>query len=380
MSFKHSARDEGLSYFCWIRPDRKEVVMRSIAKKSIAILSAVGAAGLGSVFLGAGPASADPPDCTDLGSAPSGTYIGNGICELTITATDTPTNFSTGGMTDLEVLLVGGGGTGAYGGGGGGGQVRIIDFDNAEGYLTARVGAPGQPTTINNSGLTTFIANYGTDGTNGGDYTSYKIGSSGVSGSGHKGYPADHIGGAGGGAKASPTSRYNGGAGVKAESAPIDGSNGKKVTPRIPLFAGDTACYGGGGATASATKFGTPGCNAGGATSTSWIEATDNMGGGGGAELTLPLNGDEDEGASGVVVIRWNANPDVTLSFNDGARGHDPKSEHLIGGMVPTKPANPKVSGYKFLGWYTDAAFTTPADFTAAISADTTFYGKFAKS
>ncbi len=347
--------------------------MHSFAKKTIAIASAAGVAGVSSIMFAAAPASATPT-CEN-----GGTLINATTCELTLTSGQTFTVQSD--MSQLEALLVGGGGTGEYGGGGGGGQVKIVDFDGTTApSLTVSVGSAGNATTISD-GTTTATAKAGTSATNGSKDNGYAPGTSGVSGSGHKGYPEKHIGGGGGGAAGSPSSRYNGGAGLVASKASITNLAGKKVTPLIPLFKGDTNCYGGGGAVGTTKKAGKPGCNAGSLSEPGGtiVNPVDNMGGGGSSVISSPEQSGEYTGAAGVVVLRWNAAPVVTLTFNDGARGHNPKTEHLISGATPTKPTNPKVSHYKFLGWYTDPTFATPASFTVPITDSEIFYGKFAK-
>ncbi|PEJ58265.1 hypothetical protein CN692_08265 [Bacillus sp. AFS002410] len=43
-----------------------------------------------------------------------------------------------------------------------------------------------------------------------------------------------------------------------------------------------------------------------------------------------------------------------------------------------TKPEEPTKVGYKFIGWYSDSALTTPFDFTTIITKSTTLYAKYA--
>ena len=359
--------------------------MHALAKKTIAIASAVGVGGVSSLFFAAAPASAIP-DCANGGTLVSGTHI----CELTLTynsadaSPGTYTFQATSDMTQLQVLLVGGGGNGNYGhGGGGGGSVKIVDFDGgAAPNLNIQVGSWGNSSTVN-VGTKTATAAYGTfDVAETSNVVKGKTvttnGKSGVSGNGHAGY---HEGsseyGGGGGANGTPTHHRDGGAGKVADKVTYKTISGTTVTPQYPLFAGDNTCYGGGGAVGDGTKDGVATCGGGSvASGDTIIDPGANSGGGGGA---LMASTGVELGATGVVIVRWNATPAVKLSFDDGKRGHDPKTEHLFVGDTPTVPTKPKVSGYTFDLWYTDAAFTTLANFTTPIAATETFYGQFTK-
>ena len=52
-------------------------------------------------------------------------------------------------------------------------------------------------------------------------------------------------------------------------------------------------------------------------------------------------------------------------------------SQTVISGSIPTKPSNPKHSGFKFMGWYTTADGDTEFDFSAPITSDTYVYAKW---
>lgn len=344
--------------------------MHAFAKKSLAIASAVGVAGVSSIFLGAAPASAVvPPDCG------SGTLLTGNICEQTFTGSGTFT--ATPDMTKLQVLLVGTGGSGGYGGGGGGGgAVKIVDFDGGSApTLTINAGQYQAAASVSD-GTTTVTAAFGKDAVAKTDSTPAQTG---VSGNGHKGYPWGTIGGGGGGAHGSPAHRRDGGAGIAANKVTVKTVKGKAVSPYIKLFAKDTNCYSGGGAVGNGTTNGKPGCNGGFVAAGGTITApTANMGGGGGGLISTTDTGGN-PGSNGVVIVRWNATPAITLSFNDGKPGHNPKAQHLLAGTTPTKPTSPSVRGYKFLGWYTDAARTTKASFTDPLDSSAVFYGKFKK-
>jgi uncharacterized repeat protein (TIGR02543 family) len=349
--------------------------MKLLAKKSVAIASAFGVAGVSSLFFGAAPANADPT-CANGGVLKTGN-----ICELTLTSSGTFAK--TADMTQLQVLLVGGGGDGGYSSGGGGGQVEVVDFNGSQAEtLTVSVGGTEAQSSVADTSQTVAVS-AGTGASGASASGTVVPGASGISGNGHKGYPVGKtIGGGGGGAGASPKSRNNGGAGLAASKAPSVYVNGEPASPLIHLFSNDTTCYGGGGAIGTGKKGhdGTAACG-GGAVSIGGaiVPPTLNRGGGAGAIVTNPMNESINDGAAGVVVIRWNATPQVKLMFDDGARGHEPATQNLLSGNLPKKPANPKVSHYTFKGWYTDAAFTTKASFTTPVTTSETFYGKFAK-
>ena len=66
-----------------------------------------------------------------------------------------------------------------------------------------------------------------------------------------------------------------------------------------------------------------------------------------------------------------------TVSFNvDGGSAVD--SQTVLNGKSATKPADPTKSGFVFVGWYADAAFTTPYAFGAApVTGDTVVYARW---
>ena len=92
---------------------------------------------------------------------------------------------------------------------------------------------------------------------------------------------------------------------------------------------------------------------------------------------TTAVSAAQRAGASGVVVIRWTAAPTVTLTFDANGHGTAPASQDVQPGTAPTKAADPAATGYLFGGWYADAALTTPADFSAPLTAATTFFAKW---
>ena len=66
----------------------------------------------------------------------------------------------------------------------------------------------------------------------------------------------------------------------------------------------------------------------------------------------------------------------VTLTFDtDG--GTAIPAQSVRSGSAPTKPADPTKSGYTFVNWYEEAAFTNVFDFTDPLTANATAYAKF---
>jgi uncharacterized repeat protein (TIGR02543 family) len=327
---------------------------------TVAVIGA--AAGVSTIFLGAAPASAATPQCGAVGTLIPSTNI----CEQTFTTAGAATFTRTADMTQLEVLLVGAGGSGGNAdaadsyaaNGGGGGDVQVVDFspDTAQTTLTLNVGSGGASSTATD----TVVSGTASAG------SSSFIGNPGNSGSGMAGVP----GGGGGGAGAAAAGA-NGGAGKQVST----------IAPSGSLFAGDTNCYGGGGAEGTfGGTLGTATCGGGtvadGATATTIVSPVANSGGGGGG-------GDENSdqpgnvaGADGLVVVRWNA-ATVTLTFNNDGHGAAIASEAVVTGSAPTRPADPSATGWVFRGWYTDPSFTTAADFSAPLTAATTFFARW---
>lgn len=67
----------------------------------------------------------------------------------------------------------------------------------------------------------------------------------------------------------------------------------------------------------------------------------------------------------------------VTFESNGGT---DVASQSVDDGGTVTKPAVPSRWGFDFVGWYSDAALTTPYDFTATVSGDLTLYAKWTEA
>lgn len=341
--------------------------MKLAARRTSIIIATAATAGVSTVFAGAAPAMAAGESC-----GTTGTLVSPGVCEARYTS-GTSTFTPTPQMTKLEVLLVGAGGAGydpgatstGYAAAGGGGEVRVVDFSGSTAPIqltVASAGAPGSAV----SGTRTEPVRNGADAVapvGGGTATG---GASGNGNAGAIGYGGS--GGAGGGSGAATTTE-NGGAGVSVQSLVAAGS----------LFAGDTECFGGGGATgfaAGTPTLGTPGCGGGGpdATATGLIAAVANSGGGGGSVNTTQSAALR-AGASGIVIVRWTST--VTLSFDARGHGTAPATQTLAYGTAGARPADPKAEGFQFEGWFTDPSLTTPADFTAALTGSATYYAKW---
>jgi uncharacterized repeat protein (TIGR02543 family) len=336
-------------------------------------------AGISSFFWGAAPAFAVTNPCG------TGTLVSGNICEQTFTAT-TATNFTPPAQTTkLEALLVGGGGGGnvrvssaptttGYAVGGGGGQVQIVDFTASVGSATPLVVTAGAGGAAGIAGVASTVTGGPVASASGGGAASATTGGSsgtntGASISDGATNPTYYGGGAGAGPTGSTTT--------------IDGGTGATVSTSFSsdaLFGSDPACYGGGGSALRSPAVGVAGCggNAPSAdpAATTYPTVIANTGGGGAASLTVGTGG---AGSTGVVVFRWFA-PTYTLTFAADGHGTVPAPELVVQGSAPTRPTDPTATGYVFEGWYTDAGLTTPADFSAPLTASTTFYAKWVPS
>jgi uncharacterized repeat protein (TIGR02543 family) len=336
--------------------------MQRVAKKATAIVATAAAVGFSSLFLAAAPATAAPVTCGN-----GATMLTGGICELTVTATG-PTVFTpTAEVSQLEALLVAGGGSGTYAaqsyGAGGGGEVKVVGFADTVTPIDLTVGAANTDTTaIQGSATGTAVAGI--------NATQSAVYSGGASGNGNPGF-AGSAGatGAGGGAGGPAPDQTTGGVGATAAS----------VAPAGSLFSNDTTCYGGGGASATTpTTAGVASCGGGFVTlaGSDFVATapTPNSGGGGSAGSTNASVATA--GASGVVVLRWVA-VGATVTFDTAGRGTAVAPETVAFGTTVTQPADPTAAGFTFDGWFTDAAFTTRVDFSAPVSASTTYYASF---
>jgi len=337
--------------------------VRSATLRTTTALAVATTAGVSTLLVGASPASAASEAC----GPNDGTLIAPGVCELTFTA-GTSSFTAPADTTKLEALLVGAGGTatsvnsgwGYAVAGGGGGEVKVVDLSGETGALTVTVPEPGTTGGVMHGAGNDTVAN-GADGAAVGSPGSPITG--GASGNGNAGAAttvgsgAQYAGGAGAGA--SPATQADGGAGVAVGA----------IAPTGSLFAGDTRCFGGGGAVViSGVLVGTASCGGG------VLDApTANSGGGSGANDSTTSTF---LGASGVVILRWTA-ADIALGFNMGGHGTAPATQVITAGGAPSTPAAPTAPGYIFDGWYTDSSFATPADFSLPLTESTTFFAKW---
>ena len=69
-------------------------------------------------------------------------------------------------------------------------------------------------------------------------------------------------------------------------------------------------------------------------------------------------------------------NQTISVIFNTNG-GKSIPSQHIKIGTIPIKPADPKLDGYAFIGWYTDKNFWNEYDFATPLTKDTTLYAKW---
>lgn len=68
---------------------------------------------------------------------------------------------------------------------------------------------------------------------------------------------------------------------------------------------------------------------------------------------------------------------DYTISYNTGD-GSVIDDSTVLNGKTVDQPADPTLTDYQFLGWYTDEDYTTKYDFTTVVSSDLTLYARWA--
>lgn len=337
-----------------------------------AAAAALTTAGVSTLALGADAAHAAAPQVTcDAG----GTLIASDICEVAFTATPGTAFVPTTQMGTLEALLVGAGGNAAtpaapndsqYAAAGGGGQVKIIDATGAADAIDVVVAAPGTLGRITVDGAATSVQN-------GAAGSATSNGSGGASGGGALGTSASSYSGGAGGGAGGAASGIHGGAGVVVGDVASSGS----------LFAGDTRCFGGGGAVFDRNAdpdelFGRPGCGAGSLTGidAAGVVAPAANSGGGAAGTTVTGDGVARAGAHGFVALRWRV-VEFPVAFVMNGHGTAPATQTVSVGTAPTAPAQPAAEGWEFGGWFADEALTVPADFSQPITGATAFYAKW---
>ncbi|MBR6071439.1 MAG: InlB B-repeat-containing protein [Acholeplasmatales bacterium] len=65
------------------------------------------------------------------------------------------------------------------------------------------------------------------------------------------------------------------------------------------------------------------------------------------------------------------------VKYDTLGHGTSPKTQAVDINGKAVEPSNPKASGWKFKGWYTDQALTTPYDFNNIVNSDITLYAKW---
>lgn len=66
-----------------------------------------------------------------------------------------------------------------------------------------------------------------------------------------------------------------------------------------------------------------------------------------------------------------------TVSYEE-VGGSDVADATVVNGQTFAKPADPKRTGYEFLGWYTDSEYKNPYSFTQAVTGNVTLYAQWA--
>lgn len=74
-----------------------------------------------------------------------------------------------------------------------------------------------------------------------------------------------------------------------------------------------------------------------------------------------------------LVTLLHDVSHDVT--FVSGVPGAKDEVQTVAHGELAVRPTDPTYEGWKFLGWYTDDALSTPYDFETPVTADVTLYG-----
>ena len=93
------------------------------------------------------------------------------------------------------------------------------------------------------------------------------------------------------------------------------------------------------------------------------------------AALTTPFNFGSVINADTTVYAKWIKKYTVTFNTNGGTAVD---AAIVKEGMNVTMPAEPRKDDADFVGWYSDAALTTPFNFGSVINKDTTVYAKWA--
>jgi len=70
----------------------------------------------------------------------------------------------------------------------------------------------------------------------------------------------------------------------------------------------------------------------------------------------------------------------VTVAFDAQGHGTAPADQEFVSGGTASQPAALAATGQKFTGWFTSPALTTPFDFAAPVTADTTAFAGWASN
>jgi uncharacterized repeat protein (TIGR02543 family) len=96
--------------------------------------------------------------------------------------------------------------------------------------------------------------------------------------------------------------------------------------------------------------------------------------------FTTPWNFDTDTVTGNITLYaKWvdDTHWGVAWMLNGGSWSGAAPAGEVDKGQVITKPADPTKAGLDFVGWYTEAAFTTPWNFAGAVSGAITLYAKW---
>ncbi len=86
--------------------------------------------------------------------------------------------------------------------------------------------------------------------------------------------------------------------------------------------------------------------------------------------ITITIDGEQ---VTGQLVVE----DSYTVTFDTNGHGTAPDNQTVKSGEKVTRPANPKADGYRFDGWYNEAACTSAFSFDTLIESNTTIYAKW---
>lgn len=411
--------------------------MQSAVKKSTALVATAAVVGFSSLFALASPANAAPAGCSQGATLLANNVC---ELRLTTVGTSYFTPSAEMSQLEVLLVAGGGDGSADQGygggGGGGGGQVKVVGFgSDPTTQLELVVGGANIPSRAS-QGATVVQALPGVGGTsnfNGGTGSSGGMSGSGFGGSMHSGggagaSPANiYDGGApvivssiaptgslfsddpscygeggafgifggtygtatcgGGVVAAGPTgvtavapTPNSGGGGAGGSSAGVElrgGASGLVVLRWVPVEVTVSFGSNGHGASVASQTFARGGTvtkptdpTAAGFAFNGWFAD---------AALTIPVDFLAPVTASTTYHASWSAVAPVTVTVTFAGNGHGgivTPQTIAVGGKV-VKPADPTAAGFIFKGWFSNAALTTPVDFSAPVTASTTYYASW---